>query len=248
MIVAALTLGSDFAGADVPDCAVNAAISFPALGENPNVRVWQGDSLEEGLKLIGCEGWTPSDVNLVAAIAARISGDQTLDDIIGRIGNLEAYQSIQFWSFDRQQWEPMFDKAFALRGPDPEEQRERFSPEAMKTGAVLYAFLDESDRVSGMVQEFTVLERTDERFIVQSKNATAGKTWVVTVIEPDGTGGFVTITMGDDGNWDYYAITRVKYAGSSFFDIPDKALANRVTALYRYAAGIPTDKEPPTAP
>ncbi len=247
-LIPACLLASGELKAEVPACIAAPAIEPVEATDIPNVRVWQGNQLQEGLGLIDCAPWQSLDIDLVGATAAKIEAETTLEAMIQRIGDIPGYNKIRFWSFDRKQWDPLFDTAEALSGPNPEMTREAFPPEAFEVGAELYMLLDESDRVSGMVQRATVLAHDEDRLVIETENVTPGKIWVIEAIAPGGTGGIVSITRNDEGGWDYYAVTRVTYSGSSIFDIPDRAFINRATAFYRYTVGVPTDTEPPAAP
>jgi hypothetical protein len=92
-----------------------------------------------------------------------------------------------------------------------------------------------------------VYERTSNGFIIESENRTAVRWWGLTVFRPGDIHSVYFLERREPGIWSYYAVTTI--AGASWFTAGhEKSYINRMVALYRRTAGIPTDLEPPAAP
>ena len=93
-----------------------------------------------------------------------------------------------------------------------------------------------------------VLERTPERVVLASENVTPIRVALLTAFEP---GALQSVTFLDKRGpdvWGYYQMIRAGEGASVVALGSDASYVNRLAALYRYTAGIPTDREPPAAP
>ena len=91
-----------------------------------------------------------------------------------------------------------------------------------------------------------VLAHTDTRLVLVTENVTPIKA-MVTLFEPGAlqVASFLERTGPD--RWQLYEITRAGAASSSFAGNAS-AYLNRLEAMRRYLADVPTDRDPPLAP
>ena len=92
-----------------------------------------------------------------------------------------------------------------------------------------------------------VRESTDERIVIETENVAPVRWWAVTLFPPGALRTVYILEQRSTGIWSYYALTKVA-GGSWLVAGHEKSYINRVVALYRHLAGIPTDQEPPAAP
>lgn len=92
------------------------------------------------------------------------------------------------------------------------------------------------------------MERTPERVVLASENATPIRMMLLTAFEPGALQSVIFLDTRGPGRWSYYQIIRAGPGASSMALGSATSYVNRSAALYRYVAGIPTDRDPPVAP
>ena len=93
----------------------------------------------------------------------------------------------------------------------------------------------------------TVRERTAERLVVSTENVTPIRVGILTAFEPGAMQSVIFLDRRGPGLWGYYQTIRAAEGASVIALGSDASYVNRLAALYRYVAGIPTDQEPPAA-
>ena len=81
-----------------------------------------------------------------------------------------------------------------------------------------------------------------------SENVTPIRVAVVTVFEPGALQIASVLQRDGEGMWDLYEITRAGAESNSFVSGYGSSYLNRLDAMRRYLAGLPTDRDPPVAP
>jgi hypothetical protein len=93
-----------------------------------------------------------------------------------------------------------------------------------------------------------VLERTADRVVLTAENVTPIRVAVVTVFEPGALQVASVLQRDGEGTWGFYEITRAGAGSSSLVTSYGSSYLNRLEAMRRYLAGVPTDRDPPVAP
>lgn len=225
--------GPAFAGAPNP--------AFGIAGEPPHARIWTEDELgREHWQPPACLHWS-GETKLAVAVAGTFHATA---DVFDRMSDVSAWPGIKYWSVTKQQWRPLVLAAAAvesgkaihltngLAGLQPGQQR-LFVERGENSGETTYAM--------------RVLERSDRRMVVAVDNVTPIKVAILTLFEPGALQTVTIVERGDGDIWRTYQITRVGSGGSSLTLKYRGSFLNRLEAVRRYAAGQPTDQEPPLA-
>lgn len=201
----------------------------------PATAVWSEQALHKaGWKPPACLNWASGNTRLAIALAGDFRFDGTIDDLLARFGAFSAYKWIRYWSTSRQGWQNLASDA----GPDLKASD--FVP-----GSSFDYF--EDGRAGRIVYRLRVLERTPARAVVASENVTPIRAALVTAFDPGALQSVTFLDRRGSGIWSYYQIVRAGQGASSLVLGNEASYVNRAVALYRYMAGIPTDREPPVA-
>jgi hypothetical protein len=157
---------------------------------------------------------------------------------------MSALPGVRYWSTTDKAWKPLASQAGMLAsadgGPMPDPAAADLHP-----GRVLYYF--ETGRAGRTVYRLSVLERSADRFVVATENVTAMRVAIVTAFEPGALQSAIFLERRAANVWSYYQVMRATEGASSMALGKDASYLNRLAALYRHTAGIPTDQEPPLA-
>lgn len=230
-----------------PPCGTPPQPAYAASDQPPATAVWT----EGGLRKIGwrppaCLNWEADRTRLVIAVAGdfRISG--SLDDLLGRLGAFSGYKSIRYWSATQQHWHELVSDAGRIEGPDGRNIRPDLTAAAFVTGRTFHYF--EVNRTGRTVYRLTVLERTPDRVVLATENVTPIRIAMLTVFEPGALQSVTFLDRRGPGLWSHYQVIRAGAGASAIALGRESSYVNRLAALYRYVAGIPTDREPPASP
>ncbi len=117
----------------------------------------------------------------------------------------------------------------------------------MAAGKSLY--FQQEDNLSGSaVYRMRIRSVSPDRLVFDTENSSAVRYMLMPIFRP---GGMQTITFLDRESqdvWRYYCIMRTSRNASLLTRGSEASSINRALAYYRYLAGIPTDKEPPSSP
>jgi hypothetical protein len=182
-----------------------------------------------------CLNWTTDQTRLAVALAGEFRFDGTIDDLLARFSAFSAYKSIRYWSTSKQAWQALVSEA----GPD-------LRASDLMPGSSFDYF--ENGRAGRTVYRLRILERTPARAVVASENVTPIRAALVTAFDPGALQSVTFLDKRGPGIWSYYQIIRAGQGASSLALGREASYVNRSAALYRYIAGIPTDREPPVAP
>ena len=90
-------------------------------------------------------------------------------------------------------------------------------------------------------------EHTADRIVVATENVTPIRIGILNAFEPGALQTVIFLEKRGAALWGYYQAIRAT-AGASVLALgSDASYVNRLAALYRHVAGIPTDQEPPLA-
>jgi hypothetical protein len=220
---------------------------YGLVGEAPAVQAWSGPTLAAAPAGGICIGWSTGAPRLVVAVAGRFRDSGGADGLMARFGAISDLVGVRYWSVTDGSWRPLVASATALTGAASGQPRADFSAEEMRSSRDVYLAQRDSRSASEAVYRMRVRESTFDRFVIESGNVTSIRWWGLTLFGPGDIHSVYFLQQQEPGIWSYYAVTTI--AGSSWFTAGhDKSYVNRMIALYRHTAGIPSDLEPPAAP
>jgi uncharacterized protein DUF6675 len=246
LIALALPSVADAAGPQ-PPCDGSAVPGFGALDGPPAVAAWSHTDLRRaGWQPPACLGWQ-GDSRLVVALAARFHSPLTLDELADRLVAVSQHPSIRIWAVTRQEWRPLALDAWALDGPADKMRRPDPSGGALLPGRDFF-YAENTDVGGRSVYRLHVAEHTADRIVLTTENVTAIRAAIVTLFEPGALQVATVLSRDGPGSWNLYEISRAGADSSSFVASYQSSYLNRLEAMRRHLAGVPTDRDPPIAP
>ncbi len=223
---------------------------YPPYGEldgKPLVAAWHNKDLQKlGWKPPACLGWQ-SDSRVVAALAARFHAASSLDQVAQPLADVSHYAAIKFWAITRHEWRPMALSAWAVAGPDAKLRVSDPPVSALQAGRDFF-YAEDAEMAGRAVYRTRVLEHTADRLVLETENVTPISIAVVTLFEPGALQVATFLQRIDADTWDLYEITRASAQSSSMVSGYQSSYLNRLEAVRRLLAGLPTDRDPPVAP
>jgi hypothetical protein len=250
-VLAALP-GTAFAGGPQPPCRAipgGDPATFPTYGAMdgpPSYGIWHVRDLQrDGWQPPACLGWY-GDSRLVVALAARFHSPATIGEFAERLGGVSRFPAIKFWAITRQAWHPLAQDAFVVASPKGGKMR---LPDPAADALVAgrgYFYAEDADVAGRAIYRMRVIERTADRLVMASENVTSITMAILTLFPPASLQVMTFIDRHDDG-WAAYEITRAAFDASSMVASYQSSYLNRLEAVRRALAGIPTDRDPPIA-
>lgn len=226
-------------------CAGPPSPAYPPIGGPPTASVWsEAEITSRNWQPPGCLPWAAGRTRLVVALAGQFQSAASADQLAARLARMSALPSIRYWSTTDKAWKPLASQAGMLTAadgapaPDP-------TPADLQPGRTLYYF--ETGRAGRTVYRLSVLERRPDRIVMTTENVTAMRVAIVTAFEPGALQSAFFLERQAGGSWGHYQVMRATEGASSVALGRDASYLNRLAALYRYTADIPTDQEPPLA-
>ena len=146
-----------------------------------------------------------------------------------------------------REWRPLVVQSCALDGPDPTARRADLRGAEFVAGRDSY-YAEDAEVGGRVVWRFRLVERTPEQLVVATENLTPIRVALLTIFEP-GALQIATVLQRDSADtWNLYEITRAGASSSSFVAGYGSSYVNRLDAMRRHLAGVPTDRDPPAAP
>ncbi len=221
--------------------------AYAAPGRPPAIASWtEGDLDKAAWHLSPCLRWSGGHTRLATALAAVLHAP-SLDDLLARYGALSRYNSIHVWSTMHQAWEPFTTQAGFTDGPAANYTYPDLKPADFVAGKDFY-YYEIDPRTGRTIHHLKVGQRTNDKVELVTENLTAVKYSMFTIFEPHNLRTATFIERRGPNEWGYYQTIGVG-DGSDFIAVHSASpYINRLTALYRYMAGLPTDGSPPAAP
>ncbi|MCB2053811.1 MAG: hypothetical protein KDE35_06155 [Geminicoccaceae bacterium] len=237
---------TSLAATPLPVVPCGGASPVPApTGEKPAILMLDDADELGAWQAPACLGWHARTGDTLLALAGRIEG-RTLEDVAARLVDFSRMTDILYWSTSRAEWRPLFDEVTALSGPEEAQTASDPPPGALVEGATVYSLQNDSDPLGAMVMALEVREHDDTRLVVTWTNRTAGTVLGMTVLPP---GALETALVAERSGTGLllYMVARVGTNVPRWLAPGRDSQINRAVALYRWLAGIPTDREPPAA-
>jgi Family of unknown function (DUF6675) len=250
-LAAGIVCSLAWAAGSVPQlpCELSAYPAFPATDGPPNVEVWKGGELGADWNPPACTGWDTVPTAYAVGLAGHFASDLDTEGLLTRVGSMSNLRTVRYWSDTDGRWNPLFVEASALTGPDLASTRGDFTADEIRAGAPLYFLLTDNRSGNAIVTRIVLRDSGPGHIVLEMTNVSALRWWV---FELEPTGGMQTLYFLDrqsDGSWHFYSLVRAR---ASLFllvrFIPRASFVNRAVAMYRYIAGVPTDRDPPAAP
>ena len=221
--------------------------SFGPPGASPNVRVWASRELGDHWRPPACTGWAPAAGSLVA-LAGKFRFEGNADDLLTRLGAISALRGIRYWSVSDNEWQTLIEHATALDGPDLSRQRHDFVAAELKKSRSVYFAHDDNRTAGEVIYRLDIRELTPARLVATTENVSPVRKFMLTLVERGGLQSIHFLEREVPGIWRYYVLARTSDDLMSLLDVSERSYVNRAVALYRHFIGIPTDREPPSAP
>ena len=230
-----------------PPCEGPPQPAYAAPGGPPAIASWTESDLNKAAwQLSPCLRWTQGPTRMVTALAAVFHAP-SLDDLLARYGALSQYKAINVWSVMHQAWEPFATQAGFTDGPEAKYTYPDPKPADFATGKDFY-YYEIDPRTGRTIHHLKVGQRTADKVELMTENLTPITYSMFTVFEPRALRTATFIERRGPNEWGYYQAIGVG-EGSDFIATHSASpYINRLTALYRYMAGLPTDGAPPAAP
>lgn len=234
-------------GGPRPPCEGPVNPAYGPVDGLPAFAIWShADLSREGWQPPTCLGWQ-GDSRLVAALAARFRSPLSLDALAERLAAISHHPEIRFWAVTRREWRPLVTQSWALERPDPMARRADPRGDELLPGRDFY-YAEDAEVGGRAIWRFRVVERTPDRLVVATENLTPIRVALLTMFEPGALQVATVLQRAGADAWSLYEITRAGADSSSFVASYGSSYINRLEAMRRHLAGVPTDRDPPVAP
>ena len=228
-----------------PPCDTPPSPAYAPAGQPPATEVWSEAELRRsGWQAAGCLGWATGRTRLAAALAGQFQFSGPADELVARLGRISALKSVRYWSVSHKAWQALVSDAGTVGASQTREQPDLDTAALVPGSSFQYFEVNPTGRT---VYRLTVRERTAERIVVATENVTPIRIGILTAFEPGAMQSVIFLDKRGPGLWGYYQTIRATEGASVIALGSDASYVNRLAALYRYMAGIPTDREPPAA-
>lgn len=192
-----------------------------------------------------CLGWSGRSFSVVA-LAAEFRFAGSLDALMARLGALQSYPSIRYWSTSRKQWRALVLSASVVAGAGGPNIKASLDPNDFALGKD--NFYAETSEESGRTDyRLHVLARRGDGVALASENVTPVTVLGLTIFAPLAVQSVMFLDKLGPDLWGFYSIIRTASGASRLASDREASFLNRQAALFRYLAGVPTDLEPPVA-
>jgi hypothetical protein len=196
--------------------------------------------------LLTCLAWPPEKSRTLVAVAGTFQTADGSAALISRFGEISNLLRVRYWSTTEQAWRPLLLAATPVTNNTGAQSRGNFTRAELESGQDVYLSQRDGRVASDVIYRMRLREHRLDRLIIETENVTPVRRFGLTLFNPGELRSIYFLEQRSAGAWSYYALTTVA-AGSWLTAGHDKSYINRVVAMYRYFAGIPTDLEPPPA-
>jgi hypothetical protein len=247
-VCALVTINSRAGTSASPPCSADLPPPpYAPVGAAPNIEIWKPQSLAGPPARAACLGWSTPDIHMLVTVAGTFENTGGARAVLSRFGEVSKLLLVRYWSTTDQKWRPLVLAASALTTKNSGQPREDFTNAELQSGQDVYFSQRDSRGASEVIYRVRIRELNSSRLVMETENVTAVRWLALTLLKPGGLHALYFIEERSLGVWSYYALTRIA-EGSWLISGHENSYINRVVALYRHIAGIPTDLEPPAAP
>jgi len=246
IVLAGPAFAVTLSGRVVPPCEGEPIPGYPALGAPPAITL---STAAADWVIPSCTAWHGNSATLVVGLAARLHSPPDAGVLLTRIGAISSLRSVRYWSVTDRQWNAMFTHAAALEGSGPKNTRGDLTAAELRSGREFYFLAADNRSGYETVSRLRVSEVGKGRIILEIDNVTPLRWLLLTFAAPGDVQTWYFLEHENADSWRFYSLTRVQYASRWFAEvIPNASYINRAVAMYRYIAGIPTDRDLPPGP
>lgn len=231
-----------------PPCDAAALPDYVPLDAPLAFQIWRPQDLAAGWAPPPCTHWSKRDFSALIAVAGRIGGVPSTEDLLRRLGAVSQSGDVVYWSHSRQRWRPLFEETYALEGPEPDLRRDDFDLAELSVGRDYYLWQKENAAVSGTVLRVRFHAIAPDRLVLEQVNVTDTRFLLVPLLDAGDYEALIFLTRERDDIWTYYHIIRYGDGDDAFTESHRASLLNRADALFRYLGGLPSDATEPLAP
>jgi hypothetical protein len=238
------------AGAETPPiapCAGGVPLpTYAPLDAAPNVQVWTAAGSQALPALAACLDASSPQLGTVLAVAGTFQSADGEEALLSRFGAVSKLLLVRYWSTTDHAWRPVLTAATALTKDVGGQPRGDFTAAEIETGLDLYLAQTDSRSTNEVIYRMRLRESDSQHFLIETENVTPVRWWALTLYKPGDLRSLYFLDQRSPGIWSYYSLTRIG-SGRWLTTGHENSFINRVVALYRHFAGIPTDLEPPPA-
>ena len=223
--------------------------ALPTLDAAPNVGFWSGEALGRAWDPPGFTEWQAAPTSFVVALAGHFTDSRDVDAMLSRIGMISALPEVRYWSVTDKQWNTLFTRATSLSSANKSALRGDFSASEIHSGGEFY-FLSADNRLQNeTVTRLRVRDVGMQRIVLEMTNVSPLRWFAFTMVPAGDMQTLYFLDRQKDGSWQFYSVTRVLNASFLLSRLASgPSYMNRAIAMYRYIAGIPTDRDRPPTP
>jgi len=227
-----------------PPCQQAPFPAYGPMGSDGSLAIWKQSDLANW-QPAACLGWSgPSHSAVALAAEFRFSG--SLEALLARLGALDRYPSIKYWSTSRGRWRALVTSAFVVARAGGPGIRASLAPDDFVVGRD--NFYAETTEESGRTDyRLHVLARQADFVAVALENVTPIGTMGFAIFGPSALQSVIFLERRGPDLWGFYSIVRTAPGTSMLAHGREASFLNRQAAVFRHLAGIPTDREPPVA-
>lgn len=196
-----------------------------------------------------CSGWMTGPTSLMVALAGHFTSGSDAGAMLARIGMISALRDVRYWSVTEKKWNSLFISATSVSSANPSAPRGDFATSEFHTGSDLYFLTSDNRLTKDMVMRLRTKDVGPRSIVLETTNITPVSWLAFTLVPAGDMQTLYFLERQPDGSWQFYSLTRVLNASSLLSHlVTGPSYVNRSVAMYRYIAGIPTDRDPPAAP
>ena len=218
---------------------------YAKLGVPPVVRVWTQDGFVWDPPQ--CSGWGKGEYALLVALAGRFKHAGDVKSLVRKFARISHLKKVRYWSISTQRWRDLYRAAYALSSAKRGAKRRDFRSEELPPRRLRYFWLEEQGPIGAAVFRMRVLERTQDRLVIDFRNHRAVRPTQHPKLSAGGYRYLFIFEKEAPELWRFYSVTGLRGAGGSAISWIRGSYVNRAVALFRYVAGIPMEEEPPAA-
>jgi hypothetical protein len=219
---------------------------YAPVGAPPNVTIWEGTRRPASAALSSCLAWPAAQTQKLVAVAGTFETADGSDKLISRFGDISSLKLVRYWSTTEQSWRPLLLAATAVTSKTGGQPRGNFTSAELENGQDVYLSQRDGRVANDVTYRMRLRVHKPDRIVIETENVTSMRWFTLTLFKPGDLRSTYFLEHRSAGTWSYYALTTIA-PGNWLPAGHDKSYINRVVAMYRYLAGIPTDLEPPPA-
>ncbi|MDB6083794.1 MAG: hypothetical protein JWN43_1675 [Gammaproteobacteria bacterium] len=194
-----------------------------------------------------CFGARSPQSGTLLAVAGTFQSAGGEGALLEQFGAISKLLLVRYWSTTDHAWRPLLTAATAVSGGTGGQPRRDFTATELESGRDLYLAQTDSRSTNEVIYRMRLRESDSRHFLIETENVTPVRWWALTLYKPGDLRSLYFLEQRSPGIWSYYSLTRIG-VGRWLPTGHDNSYINRVVALYRHFAGIPTDIDPPPAP